>query len=265
MYLLDVDCRYAFANEKYLNRLGKNLDEIIGHNCEDHMHPDIVAIVKDAVKYVIETGKPYYDELNGTTTGKYYLRTFSPVRGEHGNATAVTVSVKDISERKNLEEELRNHSERLEILVGKRTAELEVKNKDLEEMNIVLKILLQKRHEDKSKVEESVVSNIKGLVLPYLAKLQNTSPNTMQNLLLGIIETNINELLSPLLSNILQYNLTPKEIQVATMVKDGKTTKEIATILGVETGSIHTHRNSIRKKLCLSRSVNLQSKLHSLG
>jgi DNA-binding CsgD family transcriptional regulator len=48
------------------------------------------------------------------------------------------------------------------------------------------------------------------------------------------------------------------------MVKDGKRTKEIAEVLGVETSSIDAHRNRIRKKLALSRNVNLQSKLQSL-
>jgi DNA-binding CsgD family transcriptional regulator len=48
------------------------------------------------------------------------------------------------------------------------------------------------------------------------------------------------------------------------MVKDGKITKDIAEILGVETSSIDAHRYSIRKKLGLNRNVNLQLKLQSL-
>jgi DNA-binding CsgD family transcriptional regulator len=102
-------------------------------------------------------------------------------------------------------------------------------------------------------------------VYPYVEELQNQSPDKKQQLLLGILETHLNELLSPLLKKLQQFNLTPKEIQVATMVKDGKTTKDIAKILGVETSSINDHRNNIRKKLCLSRKVSLQSKLQTLN
>jgi len=125
-------------------------------------------------------------------------------------------------------------------------------------------VLLQKREEDKRQVEELIVSNIKNLVYPYIEKMRNDLPNAKQNLLLSIIETHLNELLSPLLKKLQQFNLTPKEVQVAAMVKDGKTTKEIAKVLGVATSSIDAHRNSIRKKLGLSREANLQSKLQSL-
>ena len=142
--------------------------------------------------------------------------------------------------------------------------ELEVRNKNLEEMNIALHVLLQKREEDKRQVEERIVTNIRSLVYPYLAKLHNDSLDETQHQLLNIIESHLNELLSPLLTNLQRYNLTPREVLVAALVKDGNTTKDIAKILGVETSSIDDHRNNIRKKLGLSRNVNLQAKLQSL-
>lgn len=210
----------------------------------------------------------------GTFEGKYktvpigntlYLKAFFvPVFDENGVLQGVQYLAEDITERKQYEEELLKYSKTLKKLVRERTAELAMRNENLQEMNTALHVLLQKREEDKRKVEELIVSNIKSLVYPYLEKMQNHSPNAKQHLLISIIETHLNELLSPLLKNIQQFNLTPKEIQVAAMVKDGKITKEIAEVLGVETSSIDAHRNSIRKKLGLSRNVNLQSKLQSL-
>jgi len=61
-------------------------------------------------------------------------------------------------------------------------------------------------------------------------------------------------------------NFTPTEIQVANLIKAGKTSKEIAQIMSVSTGTIDTHRNNIRSKLNLNgKKLNLRAYLISLG
>jgi len=201
----------------------------------------------------LKTGRPSTVERFEPFLNKHLEIRAMPRFGGDGQLVGLIHVVRDITDRKSAENALQQaHNE------------LEMRSKNLEEMNTALHVLLQKREEDKRQVEELIVSNIKSLVYPYVEKLQNDSPNTKQQLLLGIIEAHLNELLSPLLKKLQQFNLTPKEVQVAAMVKDGKTTKDIAEILSVETSSIDTHRNSIRKKLGLSRRVNLQSKLQSL-
>lgn len=62
-----------------------------------------------------------------------------------------------------------------------------------------------------------------------------------------------------------QMNLTPTEIRVAALVRDGKTTKEIAEILGSSEKSISVHRNHIRGKLGLhGERANLEAYLANL-
>jgi len=59
--------------------------------------------------------------------------------------------------------------------------------------------------------------------------------------------------------------LTPKEIHVANLVKDGKTAKEIAGLFDVSVRTIEFHRKSIRAKIGLKNSkVNLRSRLLSM-
>jgi len=61
-------------------------------------------------------------------------------------------------------------------------------------------------------------------------------------------------------------NLTPREIQVANLIKEGKTTKEIADIMGVCLGAISLHRDHIRKKMGLNnKKINLNTYLSSLS
>lgn len=59
--------------------------------------------------------------------------------------------------------------------------------------------------------------------------------------------------------------LTEIEIKVAKEVCDGKTTKEIAIILGLEPSTINTHRNRIWKKLDIHKVAELLNYMISNG
>jgi len=59
--------------------------------------------------------------------------------------------------------------------------------------------------------------------------------------------------------------LTPTEIQVANLVKDGKTSQEIAEVMNLSRRTVESHRDGIRKKLDLrNRKANLRSYLLSI-
>jgi len=60
-------------------------------------------------------------------------------------------------------------------------------------------------------------------------------------------------------------DLTPTEIQIANLVKEGKTTKEISAILNLSENTIMSHRYKIRSKLgLLKKKMNLRTFLQSL-
>ncbi len=154
-----------------------------------------------------------------------------------------------------------------EETIRKRETELSRKTRDLEESNTALKVLLKRREEDKQEMEEKIVRNVKQLVLAYVEKLKLTKLDSRQKLYLEILETHLNDIISPFLRNMsaLSLQLTPHEIQVAALVKAGRNTKEMAEILSVSTNAIDFHRKNIRKKLGLkNRKTNLQSYLMSL-
>jgi DNA-binding CsgD family transcriptional regulator len=168
----------------------------------------------------------------------------------------VVISHEDISALKQAEEELR-----------KRQVELNLRRQDLEETNTALKILLKRREEDKHELEENLVINIKEMVFPYLDKLHNARLDSREKTYLDIIESHLNEILSPLLRKLSSryINLTPQEIKVACLVKDGRTTKEISQILFISENTVNFHRNNIRGKLGLKKKgSNLRSYLLSL-
>lgn len=149
-----------------------------------------------------------------------------------------------------------------------RETELETSVRRLEELNAALKSLLKHRDQDKREMEERFLSNVKELVLPYIQKLKETELIGLQETFVEIAESNLNDIMSPFLQKITSRyrNFTPKEIQVASLIKEGKRTKEIAQILGISKSAIDLHRNSIRNKLGLiNKKTNLRSYLMSLS
>jgi DNA-binding CsgD family transcriptional regulator len=145
--------------------------------------------------------------------------------------------------------------------------ELQRKTDKLEETNIALKVLLEQRQRDREQMEEHIVANICELAVPSLEKLQQSALNQRQQTLVEIILTHLKEVVSPFLNRLSNVNLllTPQEIEVATLVRQGKSSQEIADVLGVSVATVSFHRQKLRRKLGLThRGANLRTYLLSL-
>ena len=162
----------------------------------------------------------------------------------------------EIEERKQFEQKLR-----------KREAELETKANELEEVNVALRVLLKRRDEDKTELGEKILCNVRELVLPYVERLRKAELTSQCAAYVNILESNLNDIISPfalkLSSKLL--GLTPTEIQVANLIKEGKTTKDIAVMLNLSPRTVEFHRNNIRKKMGIkNKKANLRSHLQSM-
>jgi DNA-binding NarL/FixJ family response regulator len=169
--------------------------------------------------------------------------------------------------KKEMEKALKEAHDELELRVKERTRDLEIKTKSLEEMNTAMKVLLNKREEDKIEIEDNVLTNVKELVMPFVDKFRETQLDGHQKTLLSIIESNLNEIISPFTRRLsLEYlNLTPTEIQIANMTKHGNTSKKIAKIMNISPRTVDTHKKNIRRKIGLEgKRANLRSYLLSL-
>jgi DNA-binding CsgD family transcriptional regulator len=127
-----------------------------------------------------------------------------------------------------------------------------------------LRVLLHQREVDKKELGEAVLRNVEELVKPYLQRVMNGRLDTQQKTLARILETNLNNIISPFVSKMASglIHLTPVEIRVASLIKEGRTNKEIAEILVVSKNTILFHRYNIRDKLGLkNQKINLRSHL----
>ena len=199
-------------------------------------------------------------------------------------------------ERKRVEEELKEHHEHLEELVAERTAELSKVNEQLkqniserklveevlrekekklenqaqhlEKVNSALSVLLEHREEEKKKLEENILTNVKKLILPYIERIHKGSLDGDNKKYLSIIKSDLKNLISPFANKLSSkyFDLTPTEIQIADLIKLGKSSKEIASLLNVSSNAISFHRGNIRNKLgLLNKKINLGSYLQSLS
>ncbi|NPV04111.1 MAG: PAS domain S-box protein [Syntrophaceae bacterium] len=165
------------------------------------------------------------------------------------------LSFLDITDRKRDEETLRTMAE-----------ELKSKTHALEEMNAALRVLLKQREEDKTDLEKRILASVKELVIPHLRELKKSLSGQKDLTRLQILESNLQGIMSPFAQKLsMQFlNLTQKEIQVANLIKEGKTTKEIAQFMDLSKFAIDTHRAHLRRKLGLTnKRVNLRTYLSS--
>ncbi len=137
----------------------------------------------------------------------------------------------------------------------------------LAESNIALKVLLEHRQKDRIHLEENMLSNVRILILPYIQQLMETRLGKRERTMVEIIEERLNEITSPFLNRLVGLNtiLTPQEIKVATMVREGRSSAEIADVLQISVSAIDFHRKQVRKKLGLTgAATNLRSYLLGL-
>lgn len=145
--------------------------------------------------------------------------------------------------------------------------ELLAERERLEETNTALRVLLRQRDEDKRRIEETIFANVDRLVLPYVENLLQGNLTEKQRTLVEVVNMNLKDIISPFLRSLSSLNLllTPQEIEVANMVRNGRTSKEIAEVIGISVNGVDFHRKRLRQKLGLTNSAtNLRSYLLSL-
>jgi len=255
------DGKILLMNRSLCNALGYTAKEVIGKECLSALvPPEERKMVREVFDTLSIEREPTLNENH--ILGKNGRRRLvewhgRPVIDEKNDLEFFFEVGIDITARKQAEEALK-----------KRELELEVKSKNLEEVNTALKVLLQHRENDKAELEEKILSNLKTLVLPHIDKLKKSRLESRHMMFLEMIETNLRDIISPFLQrmNSCLMHFTHTELEIANLIKAGKRTKEIGDLLHISPGTVKFHRNNIRKKLGLNNEkANLRSHLLSLS
>jgi PAS domain S-box-containing protein len=248
-----------FINRAGLEMSGYSEQEIISKPFVEFIHPDDRAMMVER----------YLKRLEGEIFESRYAFRFISKSGdikwfELGAALidfegrpATLNFIADITKRKESEALLKLREEESRTLA-----------KNLEETNIALRVVLSRREEDQSILEERIQSNVNEIIIPFIRLLKSARLEKRDSHYLDLLEANIKSILSPFMRNMSNTykRLTPKEMQIANMIREGKNSKDIAEMLYASVATINTHRNKIRKKLNLTKQrTNLRSHLLSLS
>ena len=108
------DGTYRYVNRAFAEGVGKSVDEIIGHKIWDIFPGEEGDKRFSVVKNVFATGKTKTIEVRVPRPGgdQYYITTAKAVKENHGKVNFVICSSKNITDRKQAEEKLRENEER---------------------------------------------------------------------------------------------------------------------------------------------------------
>jgi len=237
---------------------GDRLEDVIGTKIYDHMIPETVDFYRQIAERIFQTGETYRTEAQ-LIVGRIYDCRCAPLERE-GRVDHLIVILTDITDHRRAEELLQSYRDDLEDLVKERTA-------SLEEANTALRVMLNTAETMRTEMQEMVLFNAKKQVMPYLDELKRTELDDRQRSYVDLLEQSLTQITEPFLEGLPAkcLTLTPTELMVTNLVKEGKTAKEIAILLNMSLRTVENHRYSIRTKLGLkNKTINLRTYLSSL-
>lgn len=134
-----------------------------------------------------------------------------------------------------------------------------------EETNITLRNVLRRVEEEKREASAAIVENIRRIVMPVVCELELAVAGR-QKAYVTLLRQSLQDICSPFLTQLVREHaeLTPTEIAITAMIRNGLSTKEIAQIRCITSATIRRHRENIRRKLELqNKKVNLVTYLRT--
>ncbi|MFA5361715.1 MAG: PAS domain S-box protein [Candidatus Omnitrophota bacterium] len=165
---------------------------------------------------------------------------------EFGDKKVILATIRDITGHKKAQEALERQKE------------------VLEQKNIALSEILVQIEIEKNKIKKQIAANVDELILPIVRKLlkKDISRKNIQ-----LLERNLETLTDSFGLKITENRakLTPREIEICDVIKNGFSGKDIAGMLNISLLTVNKHRRNIREKFGISnKNINLTSFLRAI-
>lgn len=283
----ELNCLYGVSQlaELHLYSLDDLLQALVNFLPYSWQHPDI------ARAWIIYKGKTYtnnrFEVTNWRQSSRIYIY-HEPVgevgifyleerpaadegpflKEERALLDAVAEQIGIIASRISADLELQESNRQLSLerkALQESNRQLSLERKALQESNTALRVVLARIEQEKQEIRSDIKINVDKILLPILHALAVQLPPD-QAKYVELLRTNLEEIASPFISQLSDsyQSMTPTEVAICNMVRNGIRTKEIAQMRGVSEGTINRHREKIRRKLNITnKDVNLATFLQS--
>jgi two-component system sensor histidine kinase UhpB len=255
-YIKDEEGKILYINEFAEKTYGWKTKEVLGKTDFDLWSGEVAERMKQGDRQALSKKKVVESidqiEHDGQTIS-YLSYKFPIIRKDF--PTWLGAIYIDITERKRAEDLLKQTSEQLKI-----------EREALERKNVALREVLNQIEAEKNNIKQQIVTNVEQAIIPTLLRMKESSqPAQIRNF--ELLEKELKEIASPFLDTIKNkyLKLSPRELEVCRLIKNGMSSKEIAEALKVSLLTVHKYRELIRRKLDLvNDDTNLQTFLQSL-
>lgn len=236
--VLKPDFKIIYVNQSMLHwYTGEDRSSVVGGKCYEVFHGRKEPCVCCPTIRAMRTADPQMDLVPYTSGGEDsgWQKLYAvPVLDKNGHVVLVIEYIRDITFQKCVETNMNELAELYE---------------NLEAQNDMLMEILNQRERYKEDLEQAITQNVEKYIRPSLNYLKKNVKERDINIVSGIID----EIVYPITKKRPSVfdRLTPRELQVCAMIKEGYTSKEIADALFITKKTVDYHRSSIRKKLDL--------------
>jgi DNA-binding NarL/FixJ family response regulator len=154
---------------------------------------------------------------------------------------------------------------RSEAQVRRINEELEYVNRQLMDANNALSVLARNLEKTRRESENRIITRVRTIIIPFIEKLQQDKNLQRYRADLTLLAGFIENLTSDLAADLkIAAALSPTELHIASLIKNGMSTEDIARHLNISPDTVKTHRKNIRKKLKIQDSnLNLRAYLET--
>ncbi len=256
--ILDLDLTILGVNTT-MERWYAQAAPIVGRTCHEVYHGRTAPCESCPSAKCLRTGRPQSDlvpyEAADRLRGMQELSVF-PLHDDAGKLFCLIEYVREVSDLKEEERTIENLKRRIQF-----------QDQTLHEQEIALQVLLRRSDHAERRAVNDVLANITASISPVIARLKERLSRSEHLADLELLESLLDRITSPLIGRLTAQNraFTPREREIASLVAEGRTSKEIAARLCLTIKAVDFHRMNLRRKLQMGgSSQSLQARLLDL-